>query len=476
MTNGTSDFNTELHQVEYFRSLSTIRERSAKVYNLISYGNSKHFSLSEEKLDTIVANIISLIKRDYGTHNNVPAHGRWRSFEIFENGSKRDLFNEHVEAWKKSGIDNNECTRRAIDLFVISVLLDAGAGSQWSYQDEKTNSIYKRTEGLGIASLRMFEAGIFSSNKQNPYQVDAIGLLSFTDEDLIKGFQVSEKNILIGAENRAALIKRLGKVLKNDNLYFKSESSNSISNRPGNMLDYLVDNSISNTIDIELLWDVIINGFLHVWPESRTSINNSPLGDTWVCDILKTKKLYTKPPSYGRISSEGDESSNDSINKTNNVQDINYEALVPFHKLSMWLTWSLVEALQRIGNLKIEKLNLLTGLPEYRNGGLFVDMGVLHLNNSYIQENASTINWNEDGTPLFEVDSQLVIEWRALTIVLLDKLHEKVIKVLQLDKNEFPLNKLLEAGSWKAGREIAAKLRPSTGNPPIGIISDGTIF
>ena len=50
--------------------------------------------------------------------------------------------------------------------------------------------------------------------------------------------------------------------------------------------------------------------------------------------------------------------------------------LVPFHKLSQWLSYSLVEPLEGAG-LKVVGLDELTGLPEYRNGGLLVDAGAL---------------------------------------------------------------------------------------------------
>ena len=50
--------------------------------------------------------------------------------------------------------------------------------------------------------------------------------------------------------------------------------------------------------------------------------------------------------------------------------------LVPFHKLSQWLSYSLVEPLQG-ADLKVTGLDALTGLPEYRNGGLLIDTGVL---------------------------------------------------------------------------------------------------
>lgn len=44
-----------------------------------------------------------------------------------------------------------------IDLFLISVLLDAGAGTQWSYKSTENGRIYRRSEGIAVASLEMFK-------------------------------------------------------------------------------------------------------------------------------------------------------------------------------------------------------------------------------------------------------------------------------------------------------------------------------
>jgi hypothetical protein len=73
------------------------------------------------------------------------------------------------------------------------------------------------------------------------------------------------------------------------------------------------------------------------------------------------------------------------------------------------------------------------------------------------------------------VDSALVVEWRALTVALLDRLAEKVRVRLNRNANSLPLASLLEGGSWAAGRAAAFERRPD-GSPPIRVISDGTVF
>ena len=105
----------------------------------------------------------------------------------------------------------------------------------------------------------------------------------------------------------------------------------------------------------------------------------------------------------------------------------------------------------------------LTGLAEYRNGGLFVDGGVL------VPKHESVV------TEAHGPGSEVIVEWRALTVALLDRLAERVRDQLGLDAQRFPLAKVLEGGTWHAGREIARELRED-GTPPIRIESDGTVF
>ena len=44
-----------------------------------------------------------------------------------------------------------------------------------------------------------------------------------------------------------------------------------------------------------------------------------------------------------------------------------------------------------------------------------------------------------------------------------------------VDERAFPLAKVLEGGTWQAGREIAREKRADA-TPPIRIQSDGTLF
>jgi len=52
-----------------------------------------------------------------------------------------------------------------IDLFFVSVLLDAGAGDHWRYEEPGTKHSYERSEGIAVASLYMFKSLAFTSSE-----------------------------------------------------------------------------------------------------------------------------------------------------------------------------------------------------------------------------------------------------------------------------------------------------------------------
>lgn len=134
--------------------------------------------------------------------------------------------------------------------------------------------------------------------------------------------------------------------------------------------------------------------------------------------------------------------------------------MVPFTRL-LGVTW--------------RNSHLGTGLPEYRNGGLFIDTGVLTLKPDALAQglrNAGAGN----ALPSFFETSDTIVEWRALTVALLDELHKHILTSPKLGGVRLTLPQVLEAGSWKSGRELAAAKRPETRSSPIEIEGSGTLF
>lgn len=135
-----------------------------------------------------------------------------------------------LDLWPTSSVDSQERARRLIDLFMVSVLLDAGAGTEWRYKSKENGRIYTRSEGLAVASIEMFKAGAFSGNPSEPFQVDAAGLKALNTQTMAKGLQVGPNNPIEGLEGRTGLLIRLGDALRNKHEIFGETE------RPGNML------------------------------------------------------------------------------------------------------------------------------------------------------------------------------------------------------------------------------------------------
>jgi hypothetical protein len=164
-------------------------------------------------------------QRDYAPdYASIPPHGRWQHFDV----GGRPRIDQLMATWPSS-VDNQERTRRLLDLFLVSVLLDAGAGTKWQYKSKESGRIYRRSEGLAVASLEMFKTGAFSSDPKNPCQVDSAGMKRLDVATMARGLQVTETNPIDGLEGRTNLLLRLGQALQNQEVF-------GLDARPGNML------------------------------------------------------------------------------------------------------------------------------------------------------------------------------------------------------------------------------------------------
>ena len=270
----------------------------------------------------------------------------------------------------------------------------------------------------------MFGAGLFSSDADHPLRVDHAALVRIDAAALARHFQVDSDNPLVGLEQRRALLRRLGAAMaERPDLYGHTPA------RPGNLIDYLLTIADRRRISASFVLATLLESLSSIWPSGLT-IDGFAVGDAGRPPALRTQ--HATHPN------------------------------VPFPKLSQWLTYSLLEPLEAAG-LGVERLDGLTALPEYRNGGLLVDLGV-------IRSRAAI-----DPMVRHEVSSELVVEWRALTVALMDPLVALVGTRLGLDST-FSMPQMLQGGTWSAGRKIAQSLRPPDGPSPIPIAADGTVF
>ena len=181
----------------------------------------------------------------------------------------------------------------------------------------------------------------------------------------------ADTNPLVGLEGRVDLLRRLGKLVASTPDIFGRHDAP----RPGGLFDQLKARAENGRLPASTILSELLQQLGPIWP-SRLTLGGIALGDCW------------KHPSL--------------------VTDDATNGMVPLHKLSQWLAYSLIEPLQTRG-LEVIDIDGLTGLAEYRNGGLFIDAGVLAFRDE------------QDAQREHEVSSALVVEWRALTVALLDR-------------------------------------------------------
>jgi hypothetical protein len=397
-----------------------VRERAQAMLALARSDALPGWTLHEDQLDAVADFVAGVVRAAY-PDLRVPFHARWRHFAV---GGRdrwgaclaRQRHPHPLYEGQGEGDARRAIARAAFDVAIISVLLDAGAGADWRYV-EPDGSVLARSEGLAVASLAMLAAGTFADDRRS-LRADASALSSVPAAALAACFQAGPENPLVGLEDRAALLRRLGEtVAANPAVFARADHP-----RPGGLFDLLAAQARGGMLPARSILIALLRHLGPIWP-GRETLNGVPLGDCW------------RHPALG---------------------------LVPLHKLSQWLAYSLVEPLQDAG-IKVTDLDALTGLAEYRNGGLFVDLGVLRPRDP------------ADSSRTHAVGDPLVVEWRALTVALLDLLAPMVRARLGVTAEEFPLARVLEGGTWRAGREIA-RARRGDAAPPLRIASDGTVF
>jgi hypothetical protein len=412
------DDNTQAAQaIAYVQSPGAIRERCQQLLRLADHDRLTHFRYHPERLPACAAYVAAVIRDTYPTLA-IPLHSRWRHFNTGGVDRLQSL-------WQAlATLEPQARARAAFDLVITSVLLDAGAGDAWGYHDVVTGQRLRRSEGLAVASLQMFLAGRFASCPQRPWQADAAGLQRLDEATLAAALQVTPHNPLVGLAGRAALLRRLGEVVARTPEYFGSTTP-----RPGNLYDFLCTQTRQDTLPAARILQAVLDSLGPIWP-GRLSLAGVNLGDVWYHPQITGPGLTA--------------------------------GLVPFHKLSQWLTYSLIEPLQAAG-ITVTDHHDLTALAEYRNGGLLLDLEVL------------TPRYPDLLTRVHPLDSEVIIEWRALTVALLDALAPLVRQQLRCTPQKLTLGQLLEGGTWRAGRHIARARRPH-GPPPLAVASDGTVF
>ncbi|MDP2006852.1 MAG: URC4/urg3 family protein [Rubrivivax sp.] len=417
------------HPLALLRDPGTVRVRCAAILRAADNNVSEYFTINRNALPAVAERVVALTLKRF-PDLNIPYHSRWRHFEA-GGVDRKPVLDALLQG--RSVVD---AARARFDLTVVSVLLDAGAGPAWRYTETReghADLVLQRSEGLGVATWHAFLNGVFSATPDDPLRADAAALERIDANVLRALFQSSPANPVVGLEGRAGLLVRLGAALREEAARAGGPA------RPGLLFDRLTDNGTRSEVSAAAVLGEVLRVLGPIWT-AGSRVQGLPAGDVWphrwAGDLTGSGATAGRDPTTG--------------------------GYVPFHKLSQWLSYSLLEPLQWAG-VRVTELDALTGLPEYRNGGLLIDGGVIVPRDP----RALARNWKPQ--------DDFIVEWRALTVALLDELATLVRTQLGKTAQELPLACILEGGTWAAGREIASERR-ADGTPPLKIDSDGTIF
>ena len=396
-------------------SVETVRERAHELLELGERGALQHFEVDGSRID-FAADLVARVTRERHPDLRIPLHSRWRHFEGPDRTSRWDAVAHGA------GLGDVERARCAVELAIVSVLLDAGAGTAWRYRDELTGTLAGRSEGLALATFDLYRRGTLSSVPARPLRADARALGRVDCARFERAFQIDERNPLAGAGGRVRCLRALGRaVASRAEFEPPTGPSDEAARRLGYLFDRIRENARDGALSASDLFRIVLTAL-------RAVIGRA-LGDVWFHPGVR----HAGPT----------------------------DRLLALHKLFQWLTWSLIEPLAE-GGVAVTGTRALTGLAEYRNGGLLLDTGTLVPRRPLPDRPLSPGN-------------AIVVEWRGLTVALLDRLRPLVAQRLGVAEPEFSIGQLLEGGTWWAGRRIAAELREGA-PPPIRVRSDGTLF
>jgi hypothetical protein len=214
----TADTGHPAGAASLLRTTAAIRQRAGALLARARRGESQWFRIGSDDALEDAARTVAEVTRERYPWDTIPYHSRWRHFEA---GGTDRL--KQLDQLLGKGIDARQRARAHIDLVLVSVLLDAGAGPDWHYTEPATGERYTRSEGLGVASFHAFTSGLFSSDPDHPLQADAAGLKGLVTDRLGDAFQVSDVNPLVGLSGRATLLRRLGEAMSEQPETFGNE-------------------------------------------------------------------------------------------------------------------------------------------------------------------------------------------------------------------------------------------------------------
>ncbi len=407
--------------IRWLRSPAAVRARTAAILEAGREDRLAHFRVDESRLAATARYVADVIRQSF-PDLAVPARGLWDRFAAGGIDRWGGLAEEMASA------SDEEVARVGFDLATVGALLDGDPGPRWRFREAARDGApagaYGGREGVAVATLRLFASGALSAVDGQPLRADAAALSALDEATLARAFQVGDDNPFPGLAARVRRLNRLGAALA-----ARPDVFGAALPRVGPLCDGLAAEARDGRIDASAVLSTVLDALGPVWP-GRFGLAGVDLGDVWHHPATRADDMT--------------------------------DGLVPFHKVPQRLVLSLFEPLEAAG-VRVVGREALTGLADERSGGLLLDTGVLRPRRPAIL----------DG--IHEVGAEAVVEWRALTVALLDPLAEAVRGALGVDAARLPLAAVQEGGTGPAGRRIAGERRADAA-PPLRVAWDGTVF
>ena len=292
--------------IAWLRTPQAIRARAGLVLAAAERGELEHFALDAGRLDPAADYVIETIRAQLSRSQDPLS----QPLAPFRGRRPRPLGGAGGRAGRSI---RTRWRALRFDLVVTSVLLDAGAGDAWRYAEPgDAATVLTRSEGLAVASLDLFRSGALSADPAQPLRADAEALIGLDERTLGDAFQVSATNPLVGARRPLPAAQPAGRGAARAS----PRSSAPSAPRIGGLFDHLAGQAEDGRLPAPAILAAVLEGLGEIWP-GRIALAGVNLGDVGRHPAAASDDLTSE--------------------------------LVPFHKLSQWLAYSLIEPLEDAG-------------------------------------------------------------------------------------------------------------------------------
>lgn len=373
------------------RTTQAVQERCGQLLVRAREGSTSFFEIDGQALEAATRQAVARIRRQ-PAHPYPPLFGLWRNLEA--GGIDRIAGLER----SLSRLSPAQRTHARVDLALTAALLGDPPGDDWSYAEASTGQVLLGADGLGVAALHAFAAGLFSSDATCPWQADARGLRALVTDHLALALQVSGTNPLPDLQSRAIRLRRFGEWLSEQPEVYGDPG------RPAGLFDIIISpfgHGVPHTADVrvhDILSQLLVT--LSGLSPASPRIGSVPLGDCW-----RHPAVMGPGPSGG---------------------------WVPLHAALQGLAATLVAPFAW-GGVQVRGLDSLTAPAAASLGKLLLDRQVLRLRDTQVVMAESAPG------------DLRIIECRALTVALVDEMTGRARDLLGLGADALPTIRMAQA-------------------------------